>query len=194
MVVQPKGTGWIEVICGPMFSGKTEELIRRLRRAEIARQKVQVFKPAIDDRYSITAIVSHNSKSADALAVRSASEILRRLHDDTEVVAVDEAQFYTAEIVGVVDDIARTGRRVIVAGLDTDYRGVPFEPMPALMAIAEYVDKLLAICVHCGNPANRSQRLTGSRERVEVGAGDRYEASCRRCFDEPASNAIATAS
>lgn len=185
MVVQPRGTGWIEVVCGPMFSGKTEELIRRLRRARIAQMKVQVFKPAVDDRYSITAIVSHNSAEADALAVRSAQEILDRVDHDTEVVAIDEAQFFDASILQVVEHLAVDGRRVIVAGLDCDYRGVPFEPMPALMATAEYVTKLLAICLECGNPAIRSQRVTGGTSRVEVGAADQYAPRCRRCYEAP---------
>ncbi len=187
MVVQPRGTGWIEVICGPMFSGKTEELIRRLRRAEIARQRVQVFKPAIDDRYSRSAIVSHNRDKEQAIAVRSAVEILERVDADVDVVAVDEAQFFDERVIDVVERLADEGRRVIVAGLDTDYRGRPFEPMPSLVAVAEYVTKLLAICMECGNPANRSQRRTGGADQVEVGAQERYVAVCRRCFERPES-------
>jgi thymidine kinase len=183
MVVQPKGSGWVEVICGPMFSGKTEELLRRIRRAEIAKQKVQVFKPKIDTRYHASDVVSHDAQRTGAVPVASVKQILELLDKDTEVVAIDEAQFFDAAIVAIVDRLAAQGRRVIVAGLDQDYRGVPFEPMPALMAIAEYVTKLLAICVCCGNPASRTQRRSGGRERVEVGARDRYEARCRVCFD-----------
>jgi thymidine kinase len=184
MVIQPKGTGWVEVVAGPMFSGKTEELIRRLRRAEIARQRVQVFKPEVDRRYSEHDVVSHSSQRAGAIAIRSAKQIVELLHADTEVVAVDEAQFFDASLVAVADRLATQGRRVIIAGLDQDYRGVPFEPMPALMAVADYVTKLLAICMRCGNPASRTQRLTGGTERVEVGAADRYEARCRQCFED----------
>lgn len=184
MVIQPKGTGWIEVVVGPMFSGKTEELIRRLRRAEIARQRVQVFKPEIDRRYSESDVVSHSAQRAGAIAIRSARQIVESLHADTEVIGVDEAQFFDASLVAVADRLATQGRRVIIAGLDQDYRGVPFEPMPALMAVADYVTKLLAICMRCGNPASRTQRLNGGTERVEVGAADRYEARCRQCFED----------
>jgi thymidine kinase len=184
MVIQPKGTGWLEVICGPMFSGKTEELIRRLRRAEIAKQKVQVFKPVIDDRYAIREVVSHSAQRTGAVPVRSAVEILERTERETDVVGVDEAQFFDRELVGVVDRLATEGRRVLIAGLDTDYRSEPFEPMPTLMARAEYVTKLLAICVRCGNPANRTLRVAGGEARVEVGAADRYEAVCRHCHFE----------
>ena len=183
MVVQPRGTGWIEVICGPMFSGKTEELIRRLRRAEIAKQPVQVFKPVVDDRYSVCDIVSHNERRANAVTVHSAAEVIERLDPETEVVAIDEAQFFDARIVEVAEQLANAGRRVIVAGLDTDFRSVPFDPMPGLIAVAEYVTKLLAICVDCGSPANRSQRVAGGTSRVEVGAKHQYEARCRRCFE-----------
>lgn len=183
MVVQPKGTGWIEVICGPMFSGKTEELLRRLRRVEIARQKLQVFKPHTDTRYSASDVVSHDLQRTGAMVVESAKQIVERVHKDTEVVAVDEAQFFDAALVAVVDRLAAQGRRVIVAGLDLDYRGVPFEPIPAVMAVADYVTKLLAICMRCGNPASRTQRLAGGKERVEIGTKDRYEARCRLCFD-----------
>lgn len=181
MVVQPKGTGWLEVICGPMFSGKTEELIRRLRRAEIAKQKVQVFKPAIDRRYSESEVVSHSDQRTRAVPVESAGRVLELVDGDTDVVAIDEAQFVDATIVAVCDRLATAGRRVLVAGLDTDFRSEPFDPMPQLMARAEYVTKLLAICVRCGNPANRSLRVAGGQDRVEVGATDRYEAVCRRC-------------
>lgn len=186
MVIQPKGTGWVEVISGPMFSGKTEELLRRVRRAEIARQRIQVFKPEIDTRYSPTDVVSHNAERTVARPVRNASQLLELTDRATEVVAIDEAQFFEPSIVALVDRLAEQGRRVIVAGLDQDYRGAPFEPMPSLMAIADYVTKLLAICMRCGNPASRTQRLRGGQALVEVGAGDRYEARCRSCFDPSA--------
>lgn len=184
MVVQPHGTGWIEVICGPMFSGKTEELLRRLRRVKIARQKLEVFKPEIDQRYSVREVVSHNDTRIGATPVRAAAGLLELISPDTEVVGIDEAQFFDEQIVDVADELATNGLRVIVAGLDTDYRGVPFEPMPQLIARAEHVTKLLAICVRCGNPANRSHRVAGGEARVEVGAKERYEAVCRRCFHE----------
>lgn len=184
MVVQPQGTGWIEVICGPMFSGKTEELLRRLRRVKIARQRVQVFKPEIDQRYSVRQVVSHDDERIDATPVRTARELLGLVDPDTEVVGIDEAQFFDDELVAVVDELATSGRRVVIAGLDTDYRSEPFDPIPQLMARAEYVTKLLAICVRCGNPANRTLRVSGGEARFEVGAKERYEAVCRGCFGE----------
>ncbi|MEQ8272746.1 MAG: thymidine kinase [Deltaproteobacteria bacterium] len=184
MVVQPNGTGWIEVICGPMFSGKTEELLRRLRRVRIARQKVQVFKPEIDQRYSVREVVSHDDERTDAIPVRTARELKARVLPDTEVVGIDEAQFFDEALIAVADELATEGRRVVVAGLDTDYRSEPFEPIPQLMARAEYVTKLLAICVRCGNPANRTLRNVGGEARVEVGAAERYEAVCRACYAE----------
>ncbi len=177
-------TGWIEVVCGSMFSGKTEELIRRIRRAQIARQRVEIFKPRIDDRYSATHVVSHSDQSIPSTVVDSAEEIVL-LAGDAEVIGIDEAQFFGPEIVRVCETLADSGRRVIVAGLDQDFRGLPFEPMPQLMAVAEYVTKTLAICVVCGNPANRSQRVSVGTSRVEVGAGDRYEPRCRACFVRP---------
>ena len=175
-------SGWVEVITGSMFSGKSEELIRRIRRAEIARQKVQIFKPRVDSRYADDQIVSHSDMKMPSLVVGSAGEILERLDDATEVVGIDEGQFFDAGLVEVVNRLADRGLRVIVAGLDQDYRGRPFEPMPQLLAIAEYVDKTLAICMQCGAPANRSQRLVADTHRVVVGGSDRYEARCRRCF------------
>lgn len=178
---QPKGTGWIEVICGSMFSGKTEELIRRLRRAQIARQHVAIFKPAIDDRYSDSQIVSHSDQSLPSILVTHASEILAAARE-ADVIGVDEAQFLGLPLVDVCERLAGMGKRVIVAGLDQDFRGVPFEPIPQLLAVAEYITKTLAICVVCGNPANRTQRVVDSRERVLVGAMDVYEARCRQCF------------
>jgi thymidine kinase len=175
--------GWIEVIVGPMFSGKSEELIRRLRRAEFARQRVQIFKPAIDARYSVNEIVSHSGLGIPSDNVSKASEVLEKLSPRTEVVGIDEAQFLGEEIVDVCSKLANMGKRVIVAGLDTDYRGRPFEPMPRLLAVAEEITKLLAICVRCGNPAVHTQRLVESDELIVVGAGGAYEARCRRCFE-----------
>jgi thymidine kinase len=175
--------GWIEVVVGPMFSGKSEELIRRLRRAEIARQRVQIFKPAIDARYAVNEIVSHSGLGIPSDNVSKASEVLEKLSPRTEVVGIDEAQFLGEEIVEVCSKLANMGKRVIVAGLDTDYRGRPFEPMPRLLAVAEEITKLLAICVRCGNPAVHTQRLVESDELIVVGAGGAYEARCRRCFE-----------
>jgi thymidine kinase len=182
----PKNTGWIEVIAGCMFSGKTEELIRRIRRAQIARMKVAIFKPEIDTRYSSDHIVSHSELKLESTAVKNSAEILQKAQD-AQVVGIDEGQFFDAGIVDVVDTLASQGKRVVIAGLDQDYRGKPFEPMPQLLAIAEYITKTLAICVVCGNPADRTQRTTGSSERVLVGAKDTYEARCRRCFEPPKS-------
>ena len=180
----PKETGWIEVIAGCMFSGKTEELIRRLRRAQIAKQKVKIFKPKIDVRYSETSIVSHSDQSLPSLLVKDTEEILK-LSEDAKVVGIDEAQFFTNDLVAVCNQLANQGKRVIVAGLDQDYKGVPFEPMPNLLAVAEYITKTLAICVACGNPADKTQRKTFSAERVVVGAADVYEARCRKCHYIP---------
>ncbi len=176
----PSKTGWIEVIAGCMFSGKTEELIRRLRRAIIAKQKVIVFKPKIDNRYSEREIVSHSEQSMPSEIIEDASEILE-LAKDAQVIGIDEAQFFKMNIVDVVNKLADEGKRVIIAGLDQDYRGQPFEPMPQLLAIAEYITKTQAICVVCGNPANRTQRKTPTKDRVVVGASDIYEARCRKC-------------
>jgi thymidine kinase len=180
----PKNTGWIEVIVGCMFSGKTEELIRRMRRAQIARQKIAIFKPRIDNRYSSSHIVSHSEQSLSSTVVDDASEI-SALARDAHVVGIDEGQFFKNNLVEVCEELANEGKRVIVAGLDQDYRGMPFEPMPQLLAVAEYITKTLAICVVCGNPADRTQRLTQSHERVVVGAKDVYEARCRHCFQPP---------
>ena len=175
-------TGWIEVIVGSMYSGKTEELIRRLRRAQIARQKVAIFKPAIDDRFGRDHIVSHSELRIPSRAVRTAKEVLRFAHE-AQVIGIDEGQFLGPDLVKVCERLARRGKRVIVAGLDQDYRGRPFEPMPQLLAIAEYITKTLAICVVCGNPANRSYRKKKRTGRVLVGGADLYEARCRRCFE-----------
>ncbi len=180
----PKETGWIEVIAGCMFSGKTEELIRRLRRAKIAKQNVIVFKPKIDTRYSADEIVSHSEQSLPSVIVETPQEILD-LSKDAQVVGIDEAQFFSKEIVDVCNQLANDGKRVLVAGLDQDYRGIPFEPMPQLLAIAEYITKTLAICVVCGNPADKTQRKIISAERVVVGASDIYEARCRKCHFIP---------
>jgi thymidine kinase len=176
-------SGWIEVITGSMFSGKSEELIRRLRRAQIARQKVQIFKPKIDDRFGEDHITSHSEMRIASENVNGSAQLLTRVHADTEVVGIDEGQFFDPELPAVCTTLADQGKRVIVAGLDQDYLGKPFEPMPQLLAIAEYITKTLAICVVCGAPANHTQRLVASRERVLVGAQGAYEARCRRCFD-----------
>ena len=177
------GTGWIEVIVGSMFSGKSEELIRRLNRARIARQKVQVFKPKIDARYSVEEIASHSGQKHGSLPVSTAAELMAAIQEETQVVGIDEGQFFDAELPAVASALARRGVRVIVAGLDQDYLGKPFEPMPQLLAIAEYITKTLAICMVCGSPANHTQRLVASSERVLVGATGTYEARCRHCFD-----------
>jgi thymidine kinase len=180
----PRNTGWIEVVCGCMFSGKTEELIRRLRRAQIAKQKVVVFKPKIDIRYSPEHIVSHSDQFLDAKVIEDAQEILI-LAGDAQVIGIDEGQFFKSNIVDVCNKLADRGKRVIVAGLDQDYKGNPFDPMPQLLAIAEYITKTLAICVVCGNPADRTQRKTEQQELVVVGAKDLYEARCRSCHKPP---------
>jgi thymidine kinase len=174
--------GWVEVIAGSMFSGKSEELIRRLRRAKIARQKVQVFKPDIDSRFSDDHIVSHSEMRHESTRIRTAAEVLTKLEPGTEVVGIDEGQFFDDALVGVANELAGRGIRVIIAGLDQDYTGKPFEPMPQLLAIAEYITKTHAICMRCGQPANYSQRTFESEERVAVGASDKYEARCRACF------------
>lgn len=181
--VAAHGSGWIEVICGSMFSGKSEELIRRLRRAQIAHQGVQIFKPRLDDRYTEDHIVSHNQQRLPSEQVGDSAELYELVAEETQVVGIDEAQFFDGDLVAVVDDLANEGRRVIVAGLDQDYRGRPFEPMPELLAVAEYISKTLAICMQCGRPANHSQRLIASQERVVVGDDEVYEARCRQCFD-----------
>lgn len=174
--------GWIEVIVGSMYSGKTEELIRRLRRAQIARQRVEIFKPAIDDRFGHDHIVSHSELRIPSRSIRSAKDVLRYAHE-AQVIGIDEGQFLGPDLVKVCERLARRGKRVIVAGLDQDYRGRPFEPMPQLLAVAEYITKTLAICVVCGNPANRSYRKKRRTARVLVGGADLYEARCRRCFE-----------
>ncbi|HKP44998.1 MAG TPA: thymidine kinase [Pyrinomonadaceae bacterium] len=174
--------GWIEVIAGSMFSGKSEELIRRLRRAKIARQKVQVFKPEVDSRYSNDHIVSHSEMRHESANSRSAADVLAKIEPDTEVVGIDEGQFFDNDLVRVANELARRGMRVIIAGLDQDYTGKPWEPMPQLLAIAEYITKTHAICMKCGQAANYTQRTFESEERVAVGGAGMYEARCRRCF------------
>jgi thymidine kinase len=176
----PRNTGWIEAICVCMFSGKTEELIRRLRRAQIAKQKVAIFKPKIDTRYNPDHITSHNEQSLIAQVVEDANEILD-LIDDAQVIGIDEGQFFRQNIVDVCNQLADRGKRIIIAGLDQDFTGKPFEPIPQLLAVAEYITKTLAICVVCGNPADRTQRLVNQHKRVIVGAKDIYEARCRLC-------------
>ena len=174
--------GWIEVIVGSMYSGKTEELIRRLRRAQIARQRVEIFKPAVDDRYAKDHIVSHSDLRIPSRRVKSAREVLKYAHE-AQVIGIDEGQFLGASLVAVCETLAHSGKRVIVAGLDQDYRGRPFEPMPQLLAIAEYITKALAICMVCGGPANRTYRKVKRGGRVVVGGSELYEARCRRCYD-----------
>ncbi len=191
-------TGWIEVICGSMFSGKSEELIRRVRRAEIAKQKVQVFKPSIDDRFSSRNVASHSGYFRDAIPISEAKDILLQALPDTDVVAIDEVQFFDWSIADICSALADRGVRVIVAGLDQDFRGEPFGPMPLLMAQAEIVDKLQAICVVCGAPASRTQRLINDKPAkytdpiILVGASEVYEARCRRCHQVPGHSDSAT--
>ena len=183
-------SGWVEVICGSMFSGKTEELIRRMKRAQIAKLKIQIFKPKLDTRYSEEHVTSHSSLQERAFPISNPEEILNLLEDDTRVVGIDEAQFFSDSLVDVCHRLANRGLRVLVAGLDLDYRAMPFGPMPTLMATAEFVTKMSAICTQCGNPASRSQRIahnTGEEgeNQVLVGAQESYEARCRRCYLPP---------
>jgi thymidine kinase len=182
-----KNDGWIEVICGSMFSGKSEELIRRVHRVQIAKKKVQVFKPTIDTRYSIQYIYSHNGTKIEAINISNSKELLEKTEPDTEVVAIDEAQFYDKGIVTICQKLADQGRRVMVTGLDQDFRGEPFGPIPELLAVAEYIDKLQAICMICGSPASRTQRLVNGKPAkysdptILIGAKETYEARCRKC-------------
>ena len=186
MYNKPTG-GWIEVVCGSMFSGKTEELIRRVRRAQIARQQVQVFKPALDTRYTEREVMSHNGMQVKAVPVEDIAQLRALIKPDTTVVALDEAQFFDDDVVPLCEELAHREVRVIVAGLDMDFRGEPFGPMPTLMARAEQVDKLQAICVVCGGPASRTQRLINGQPAayddpvILVGASEAYEARCRGC-------------
>lgn len=173
--------GGIEVICGSMFSGKTEELIRRLKRANFAKQKVEIFKPAIDTRYDVVRVVSHDEKAVDSTPVQTASEILLRV-SDAQVVGIDEAQFFGDDLLEVCTQLADSGIRVIVAGLDMDFEGRPFGPVPALLALAESVTKVHAVCVRCGNPAQFSHRFSGAKDLVQLGETDSYEPLCRYCY------------
>ncbi len=184
MNVLKQHTGWIEVICGSMFSGKTEELIRRMRRSIIARQKVELFKPKIDTRFSDIEIVSHDMQKIPSRSITKPKQILT-FALEAQVVGIDEAQFFDRSLIKVCQTLANMGKRVIIAGLDQDYRGVPFEPIPELLAIAEYITKTHAICVICGNPANHTQRTSKQKDQVVVGAGEFYEARCRNCYEPP---------
>ena len=175
--------GWVEVICGPMFSGKSEELIRRVTRSKIARIPVQVFKPELDDRYAEAEVVSHSALKVEAVPVEDSLELLKAIHDATEVIGIDEGQFFDPGLVDIVDNLAATGKQVIVAGLDTDYLRRPFEPIPTLSDRAEYVTKMLAVCHKCGGPALYTQRIVNSDDLVVLGAQDAYEARCRMCYD-----------
>ncbi len=174
-------SGWIEVICGSMFSGKTEELIRRLKRARIANQKVEIFKPSKDTRYDERKVVSHDENALLSKPILTSKELLAIL-EDTEVVGIDEAQFFDAQLPDICQELAVKGKRIIIAGLDMDFRGQPFGPMPALMAVAEYITKVHAICPHCGNLATHSYRLSGENETIVLGEKDKYEPRCRLCF------------
>lgn len=176
-------SGWIEVVCGPMFSGKTEELIRRVKLALIAKQRVQVFKPFIDDRYADEYIISHSEQKVICTPIKSSVEVLNLVRDNTRIVGIDEAQFFDDKIVDVVEKLANRGIRVIVAGLDQDFMGKPFGKMPELLAIAESTLKLKAVCMVCGGQATKTQRLTRSKEQIVVGSGEAYEARCRACHD-----------
>ncbi|MBS1964017.1 MAG: thymidine kinase [Bdellovibrionales bacterium] len=175
--------GFIEVVCGSMFSGKTEELMRRLKRAQYGRQKVQVFKPAIDNRYSEDHVQSHDANRVLSIPVKNAWEILDRVEDNTRVVGIDEVQFFDDSVVDVCNKLAYRGMRVICAGLDMDFRGQPFGPMPKLLSVAESVTKLQAVCVVCGQAASRSQKVVGDAAIVAVGAKEMYEARCRFCHE-----------
>jgi len=175
--------GWVEVICGPMFSGKSEELIRRVTRSMIARIPVQTFKPQLDDRYAVEAVVSHSSLKVDAIPVQSSEELLRAVEETTQVIGIDEGQFFDNGLVDVVEQLAAAGKQVIVAGLDTDYLRRPFEPIPTLCDRAEYVTKVLAVCHKCGGPGMYTQRIVHSDDLVVLGAEGAYQARCRRCYD-----------
>ena len=187
MTLTPYNAGWIEVICGSMFSGKTEELIRRLRRAEIAQLSVVIFKPKVDNRFSKNFIVSHNKTKMKSIIIENVENIISQ-SKKYDVIGIDEAQFFDKTIVTISKELAKNNKRVIIAGLDSDYQGLPFGPMPDLMCEAEYVDKLRAICIQCGNPASYSQRISSDLGKVVLGELDKYEARCRNCFKEPKIN------
>jgi thymidine kinase len=196
MYIMNHHSGWIEVICGSMFSGKSEELIRRIRRAQFAKQEIIVFKPRLDDRYSKESVVSHNGTSFIAQPIEKAKDIFDFVHEEVDVIAVDEAQFFDNEIVEVVQSLANKGHRVILAGLDQDFRGQPFGPMPQLMSVAEQVTKLQAVCTICGSPASRTQRLINGNPAcyedpvILVGASEAYEARCRHHHDVPTGKSV----
>ncbi|MEQ8517838.1 MAG: thymidine kinase [Cytophagales bacterium] len=175
-------SGWVEVVSGPMFSGKTEELMRRLRRAKIAQQKIELFKPSLDKRYHEKKVVSHDESEMESIVIENENDILK-LSKDAQVIAIDEAQFFSNEIIDIIKTIADKGKRVIVAGLDKDYMGKPFGPMPQLMANAEFITKLHAICVRCGSLASFSYRIKKSKKTVMLGATEEYQARCRACFN-----------
>ena len=183
MTLTPNNAGWIELICGSMFSGKTEELIRRIIRAQIAKQKTAIFKPKLDNRYSSEDIVSHNNRKLKSIIINNPSEIPNLIGDAT-VIGIDEAQFFGDEIIDICKELTLKNIRIILAGLEKDYLGKPFGPMPKLMVEAEYVTKVLAICVVCGNPANFSYRISSESSQILVGETDKYEARCRQCFFE----------
>jgi thymidine kinase len=191
-IIHHPNTGWLEVVCGSMFSGKSEELIRRLRRAQIARQEVIAFKPRLDNRYSETCISSHSQQQIPCVQIDTADEIHQHITPTTQVVGIDEVQFLGERVVPICQEFADRGMRVICAGLDQDYRGRPWSPVPELMALAEHVQKTLAICVICGNPANRTQRKVAGGELVLIGSMDTYEPRCRKCHtvDEPVQTSI----
>ena len=187
MTFNPINSGWLEVICGCMFSGKTEELIRRLKRAQIAKMSTIIFKPKIDSRYSKNQIVSHNKNRMNSKIINSTKEIIPK-SKNIDVIAIDEAQFFDDDLVQTCTFLANNGKRVIVAGLDKDYRGLPFGPMPSIMCQADYLDKLRAICIECGNPASYSQRMGEEKNQIVIGELDKYEAKCRNCFQPPIIN------
>jgi thymidine kinase len=184
LMEKTRGQGHVEAIAGGMFSGKSEELVRRLRRATIARQVVQVFKPVTDTRHHPERLVTRDNRELEAVTVACSCELRNRLRPEVQVVGIDEAQFFDEEIVDLVGELADRGVRVIVAGLDLDYLRRPFGPMPRILAMAEYVDKMHAVCVRCGAPAHYSQRIAGGTEQLQVGDGDSYEARCRECYEE----------
>ena len=181
MTLTPQKSGWIEMICGSMFSGKTEELIRRLIRAQIAKQRVSIFKPLTDNRYDDNFIVSHNQRKIKSIVINNPLEILK-YQDKADVFGIDEAQFFNKEIVSTVKKLAKLGNRIIIAGLEKDYLGNTFGPMGELLINAEYITKVLAICIKCGDPANFTQRLSNEHNQIVIGESDIYEARCRNCF------------
>lgn len=183
ITLSPQNMGWIEVICGPMFGGKTEELIRRLRRAQYAKQKILIFKPRTDNRYGDDHIISHDQNKLESRRVKTSKEILKHA-GEADVIGIDEAQFFDETIVPVSRKLANSGKRVIIAGLDKDYLGEPFGPIPLLLIEAEYITKTLSICVQCGNPANFSYRTSSDTRQIVVGEKDKYEARCRKCFEK----------